>query len=237
MRIVIAGPPKTGNIWIKNLLAETYDLEVLPTSLTPSDNPNSFREFVERGGFKDEMIFHQHFHPTPRFIEVADSVRCHLVTTVRHPYDTFVSLYYYIQNFADDFIGKKDPGANLIGKPINHPDVLHFLQSSFGAHLEKGIAWVESGKSLIVRYEDLSSDPFAQMQRITSLIQSVNDAKIRDAIADSEAQVMRSRGETMVRHIRKARVGDWRNHLGPEHLEIFRSSHNQAICRLGYVLD
>jgi len=34
MRIIVASPPKTGNIWMKTLLVEIYDLKVL------TDRPN-----------------------------------------------------------------------------------------------------------------------------------------------------------------------------------------------------
>jgi hypothetical protein len=37
-------------------------------------------------------------------------------------------------------------------------------------------------------------------------------------------------------HIRSARIGGWRDHLLPVHLEIFRDRHAGRIGRLGYTV-
>src|SRR5215204_40569 len=159
MRIVLAGPPKTGNVWIENIIARIYDLEILRPPNAPAGKDACFRQFVETGMFKNRSIFHQHFLPTDDFLSITESINCQIISAIRDPYDTFVSLYFYIQRFGEDYIKARDPNATAIGKPIDHPDVLCLLKHSYRENLLLGVEWIDSGKSLIIRYEDLHNDP------------------------------------------------------------------------------
>src|SRR3954453_1839028 len=114
MRLLLAGPPKTGNVWIENILARIYGLRILEPPHVPSTSDDDFEEFCKQGKFADNTVFHQHFLPTPRFFKIAEDVNCRLLTAIRNPYDTFVSLYFYVQNFRAAFVEANDPKAVLI---------------------------------------------------------------------------------------------------------------------------
>ncbi len=240
MRIILAGPPKTGNVWVENILATVYELKTIenPPSYDfwEKRDVNLLREFVQRGQFADNSIFHQHYWPTDQFLLLAATIPCHLITVIRDPYDTFVSLYHYIQNFADSFRAVNDPGVMVIGKPISHPSVLEFLRSSYKVHLQQANSWVQDGRSVVVRYEDLHHDAVATVRRVTQRLLSVSDEKIIQALSESTASKMRRRSHWMSLHVRSAKEGDWRHELGSEHLEIFRSHFAELVRGLGYSL-
>ncbi len=234
MRIIVASPAKTGNVWIKNLLAKTYDLTILRK--VPAITPAALAEHIEKGLFPANSIFHQHFRPVKRFFELADSVGAHLVTTIRHPYDVFISQYYYVQNFSELFV----PGSQLhfmIGKPIDHPEIIAYLQRTdrgFGDRILQAVNWLESGRSIVTRYEDLVADTPLELERISAQIKPVHAKKIGKAVDASRADKMRRKNRTLATHIRKGTSGDWRNHLTAAHLEAINSAHGQLIERLGY---
>jgi len=234
MRLLLAGPPKTGNVWIENILARIYGLRILAPPHVPSPRDTDFEEFCNNGKFADQTIFHQHFMPTERFFEIAERADCRLLTGIRNPYDTFVSLYFYIQNFREDFLKANDPGAVIIDRPIDDPIVMEFLKYTFRENLNNACAWVRARKSIIVRYEDLHADAFAEISRITHMIQPADDDRIREAIAGSTADALRKERPVLLKHIRKGAVGDWRNHLTEQHLAIFREQHRDAVECLGY---
>lgn len=48
MRIIVAGPPKTGNIWVKHILAEVYGLKNLTPH--PRADAGQLKRFVDQGG-------------------------------------------------------------------------------------------------------------------------------------------------------------------------------------------
>lgn len=233
MRILVAGPPKAGNVWIEHILADVYRLKILDGSVAARDY-EPFRESVEAGWFSDDSIFHQHFSPRRELFDIVDEVETVLVTPVRDPYDVFVSLYHYAQSFREQFAATSDPSGVLVGKPIDHPDVFRFLADGFGAVLDIGVGWINSGRSVLVRYEDLQAAPLDTVESVTRVIRPVTDRVIANAVRRNTAANMRRHSLHMAAHIRAATVGDWQNHLTAKHIEILRDVHAQRIAVLGY---
>ena len=101
MRIVVASPPKSGNHWIKCLLAEIYDLAVIEGERKERITAESLPAWVAQGNFPDSSIIHIHNRCTTPLCDAIDAVPAHLVTIVRDPYDVFVSLYHWTQQRAE----------------------------------------------------------------------------------------------------------------------------------------
>ncbi|MGD8751682.1 MAG: sulfotransferase domain-containing protein [Anaerolineales bacterium] len=234
MRIIVASPPKTGNIWVKSILSEVYNLRVLTPE--PGDDVRDLETFVEQGSFVDDAIFHQHYWPTNRLFKLTNSLAIYVVTILRNPYDTFVSLFYYVQNFPE-IIGPGHPLHFIHGKSIDHPEVLDFIkrvEGGFGIHLVLANKWLKDGRSILIRFEALKSDTYQTVKSITDQIQPVTDAVIHQALEETSAKRMREKSNILSRHIRKASVGDWRNHLTQAHLNVFKTYHGDLIENLGY---
>jgi hypothetical protein len=237
MRILIAAPPKAGNSWLKCLLAAIYDLEWLTAECVPhGTDAEEFRSWVEGGGFPDHAVFHHHYNYSESLCDVAEAHGIHIATILRDPYDIFVSRYFFTQAQADNpKRGKRDqPHDAMMGKLIDSPEALEYLAHEFAGTLEKGIAWLQSGRSVVVRYERLHTDPTSELTRATNAIQPVLPERIDLAIAACQADVLLQRRKGLQRRIRAATVGDWRNHLSDEHLAIFRAVHADRIRALGY---
>ncbi len=232
LRIVIAGPPKAGNMWLKCLLGTAYGLRQLnDTNMPKGATFAEFEQMVSRGHFPEGAIFHRHLRYSPELCDLAESIGCQIVTIIRDPYDLFVSLYYYRQEVDPS---RGDRTNVLRDKPIDHAEVLDFLRNQLGGILDMANAWVSSGRSLVVRYEDLHHDPVAEMTRLTHQISPIGQDAIARAVSACQADQMRKQSSVMATHIRSATVGDWRNHLGPEHLDVFRERYAAQIRALGY---
>ncbi len=236
MRIVINGPPKQGNRWLKCLLASTYGLHVLGGSKTPDTRPKTFAAWVKSGGFPDSTIFHQHARYTKDLCDAIDAAPAHLVTIIRDPYDAFVSLFYWVQDRAanEPEREKRRPRDAIIGKPLDHPDVLAYLADGFGENLIRADAWIHSGRSLVARYEDLSRDTLGELRRVTGQIAPVADDRLEQAVESCRADNLRQRTEKWSRHIRSGTVGDSRARLTEDHLAIFRERYGPLVESLGY---
>ena len=234
LRILIAGPPKAGNTWLKQLFATAYGLRPIRDYFVPRDGRfESFRALVEHEVFPDGSILHFHIPYSEAFADFADGIPARVVTIVRDPYDLFVSAYHHVQRMPARHAA--DIGRGQIhGKPIGDPAVLAFLADEYGAVLEMGAGWMHSGRSLTVRYEDLLADAERELTRLTGQIRPVPPEVIARAVARNTAEAMRKQSPTLAAHVRVARTGDWRNHLTEAHLAIFRDRHAAVIERLGY---
>jgi sulfotransferase family protein len=240
MRIVITSPPKMGNKWLKCLLGTIYGLDWLMGDDTPATKADQFVDWIRSGNFQENTVFHQHCKYKPHLCDVIDAVPAHIVTIVRDPYDAFVSMYYWLQSrkVHDEtkgrVRGKERPRDVLVGKPLADPAILAFLGGEFGIYVDRAVEWTESGRALVVRYEDLHRDTFGTMKQVTEQIAPADDARIRRAIVTCQADNMRKMSPKMAQHIRSAKVGDSKERLGPEHLAIFRERYGDQVRRLGY---
>lgn len=237
MRIVVVSPPKAGNHWLKCLLGEVYGLEWLHGSDKPKGRPAAYERWVERGQFPDGTVFHTHMRYTARFADAIASAPAHVVTILRDPYDLFVSLYHWVQERHARGLGR--PGLRrdaLAGRSLDDPAVLRYLAKDFGMVLDRGLGWLESGRSTVVRYEDLHRDGVAALRSVTDRIEPVDDARLRLALESCTAERMRTRRTKMQWHVRSAVTGEGARALGPAHLGVMRKHHARRIRRLGYAV-
>jgi hypothetical protein len=236
MRILIAAPPKTGNVWLKCLLGSIYDLEWLKNNeIPPRPEVDAFKEWVEQGGFRDGTIFHQHYDYSDELCRLVEAIPAHLITIVRDPYDAFVSTYFTMQRHAATNTREGWKKAHLAGKPLDHPDVLAFLRrGGYRKNLYKAADWMHSGRAKVLRYEELQRDPVSELKRVTDQIDPVAPEVIARAVEECSAENMRQRGAGMAKHVRTATVGDSKKYLGEEHLAVFRELYADLIQGMGY---
>jgi hypothetical protein len=233
VKIIVASPAKTGNVWMKNLLAAAYGVEVQKGP--PGRQLDSLGTYLASGTFKSG-VFHRHYRPIKLFFRLLEGQDIHLVSTIRHPYDVFISQYFYVQRFSELF----KPGSQLhfmIDKPIDHPKIMAYLgqeAQGFGSRIKLARSWVDSGRSIIVRFEAMVREPVETLSAVTDQIESVALERIEAAVEQSKAERMRQRSKQMARHVRKGTSGDWRNHLSEQHLEVINRNFGADIRAIGY---
>lgn len=233
MRILIVGSQKAGNVWLMCLLANAYGLRILVDEEKPRRPPglHTFKEWVAGGGFPDGSIFHHHYPYSAELADAISSLPAHIVTIVRDPYDVFVSYYFAVQRRS----GRGYERDVLIDKPIDHPDVLDYLRNGGERHhLKLPLGWIKSGRTAVVRYEDLRQDPIAALARLDPHLGPVPEQVRKRAVETCSAENMREMTFVRPGHIRAAKVGDSRERLTEEHLAIFRERYAKRIRALGY---
>jgi hypothetical protein len=236
VRILVAAPPKTGNMWMKCLLGTIYDLRWLKPAEQPAvASLPAFREWVAAGGFADGTIYHQHYDFAAEICDIAEAIPAHLVTLVRDPYDAFVSSYFTMQQHHADGNRKQRRLTALMGKPLDDPAVVDFLRAGgYRNNLKKACDWLECGRAHAVRYERLHADPIGELTRLTKAIQPVPAATIARAVEACSAENMRRRSRGMAKHVRAAKPDDARRRLTEAHYAAFREAYADFVRRLGY---
>jgi hypothetical protein len=232
LKIIVTSTPKTGNNWVKQLLAATYNLPMY--SLT---EPFTVEEVNKLG---ERWIAHQHYYPLPDLLAWAEGRNVVFVTTTRHPGDTLLSLYHHIRNRqqgAQDHVGlaiimqqdRKRPGKNMT----------RYVQNEFFYALNVSISWIRSGLSYTVRYEDLWRDPVSAMTKLTLQIASVDQERIKRAVVQSQIGMLRKLHDPKGQFFRKGAVGSWVQELPEEVKELFShyEPYPSQLVALGYTMD
>ena len=221
-RILIAATEKTGNTWLKYLLSHIYEL---PTPYISQD----FSE-AEADSLGNRWVTHQHFLPERPLLDWAAKTQAHLVTMIRHPADILVSLYHYCCNYADHY--KDDPGDHAgvdgrreparqetAGLPHHVVDgeLLRILQERIMCDVNISISWIRSGRSSVVRYEDLRIEPLQTLRTLAESIAPVSRDRVEQAIEACDIKVLRDNYAIDSRFFRRALIGEWRSVL-PTHV-------------------
>ena len=280
MEILIVSPPRSGNHWIRCLLAGAYNLRIKgggrkdahPGRKTPKEHreEQSARVLVSRpSGDVNELdvaggglavavaeapatirkrprrgdggiIMHRHSRYQRRAVAELEARGVHLVTIVRDPYDSFLSYYRWVQTRKNEKgtvgaeHGDERPRESMFGKPIDHPDVLAFLEDGFGTNLKRANQWLHSGHAAVIRYEDLHANPEAALIALTNQIEPVTSDRIAAALANCTISNMLSSRPGMAHTLGTGQVGSSRADLMPIHLEILRDRWGDQIASLGY---
>ena len=236
MRIIIAGPPKAGNVWLKCILGHIYNLRPLTNRETPKRPQfHLFKEWIEAGSFPDGTIFHQHYDYRPELADLIEAVPAHAVTIIRDPYDGFVSSYFTIQQHKNDGLRSGRRTDVMMGKPLSDQAVIDYLRNGgFRNNMRRALEWMQSGRTHIVRYEQLHANPIEELRAVTDKIEPVPDERIAAAMEACSAENMRKMGGEKSKHVRAAKVGDSREKLNEAHLAVFRDKYADMIRALGY---
>jgi hypothetical protein len=242
-RILIAATEKTGNTWLKLLLSQIYDL---PTPYIGQD----FAE-AEADALGNRWVTHQHFLPERPLLTWAEATRTHLLTMIRHPADTLVSLYHYCCNYADHYkddaaitgalaadANERQATADLSHHVVDG-ELIHILQERIMCDLNISISWIRSERSIVVRYEDLRAEPLATLGGLTASIAPVSRERIEQAIDACDIKVLRDSSATDSKFFRRALIGEWRTVLPAEILRRFAEEDpfRSQLSFLGYVVE
>jgi hypothetical protein len=93
VKILIASSPKTGNVWLENLLSHIYGLPVVDMSGTD-------HRLVPPERLSGAYVARQHYSCTPELLAWGAMENVQFITNLRHPADVFVSFYYYLNKFT-----------------------------------------------------------------------------------------------------------------------------------------
>jgi hypothetical protein len=228
-RILVTSTPKTGNTWLRHLLAATYQLPIREVG------PIFCEADFDRLGRR--WIAQQHFLPTCDLVQWAQANEVVFVTTIRHPADVLVSWCHYATDFAGDKTLQKaleQDGSQIGGH------VASYVREKFFLVLNGSISWIRSGLSHVVRYEDLWRDPATVLRNLTQALGPVPEDAIERAIVRCDFDHMRqTAGEGDRRFFRKGGIGGWRDALPPAIVEILTAEEPfpSQFSVLGYTMD
>ena len=235
--VFLASYPRSGSTWLRFLLTHALgyetDYENIRRMIPPVGRQSQARARLPDGG---RLIKSHERRDFPH------GGRCRrAVYLLRDGRDVAVSYYFFSQrngryegSFAD-FLR-----LFLAG----HLDGYGPWQVHVRSWLDSPLA--DSGDLLVIRYEDMLSDPEVNLARAVEFLGVAADPeRLRAAVEAHRFERMRKRSSvsprvrsTAVRDdipiVRKGTAGDWRNHFDAEAQELFTAHAGDVLERCGY---
>ncbi len=236
LKIIVVGTPKTGNTWVKHLLAETYGLT--PVRLNPEFDP------AEAAAAGPRWISHQHFLPSHELRAWGAANHAVFVSVVRHPGDVLVSLWHHMQKRPErdpHAFGDSMQAAALLRESADVGDdhTNKFVEHGFHLYLNLSIAWLGLPGVRAVRYEDLWECPVETLRALTTSILPVSDDRLRSSSCACGLGLMQALLDPKKTLVRKGGTGGWRTALPArtKHLLASLDPYPAQFAALGYTMD
>lgn len=256
---------KSGNTWTRFLLA----------NLLNPDCPATF-ENIERT-FPDIYQFRYQDYaklPSPRLIkshECFDPRYRRIIYVVRDPRDVAISLYHFLRKLKkiDDafpldtyasewFIRGKASGrtwrehvGSWLLNPRIFPEIAALSRGAENKFTLDDLGACDHGRQfLLLRYEDLLSDPYSSVVRMAAFLNlTVGDDQIHRAIERSSVNEMRKQEQKDrdkwfmtqntrkdINFVRAGKAEQWRTALKPESIARIEGAWGRIMQLLGYAL-
>lgn len=219
IRVLIFSCPKTGNVWLRSLFSYAFCVRMV-------DFPSAWTN-ESAATLPYEFIAHTHQHPSEDMVKWLVTEQVQVFTTVRHPGDTFVSLFHYVKwatDLADvataKLMAEKEPGAESI----------NYIEHVFPKSYSLSKVWPALG-AIPVKYEDLLADPLQKLRDLCARIRPVTEETLRAAVLMCQPALF-IKGSVDARHIRAATSYQWVEALSePILARMKRIEPYRSICR------
>ena len=228
--VLIAGYPKSGNTWMQNLVTgivyrvdPEYASDTLVQTWVPDVQGGAYyRRFVT------PMLFKSHELPTPKNRRV--------VYLLRDGRDVMVSYFHHQEALGGG-------NCNFL-KMVREVEVLN--PCKWHQHVTAWLANPYNAQMLVIRYEDLKSNPLNEMQRFCAFLGIERENSfLQSVVAKSSFDKMRQKEQTMgwansdwpkdKSFVRRGEVNSYKDEMPPEVLDAFLLDAEKTLVDLGYL--
>lgn len=232
VRLAIVSTPRTGNCWLRHMLAQVLELQEIIVHL-PDEVPWHC--------LPSRAIVQLHWLPDQAFTSLLQEHGFRVVVNCRHPLDVLVSILAFSQQDESTrrWLGGAEQDERVIqgASPMSEA-FLHYAQGPRATGL-LGVShsWWAIPGVIRVRYEDLMSDAAGQLDRILTILRVEPRKASADVAGQSTPDHMRNQNVHMLYHVWQAQSGLWKRFITSERARSICESHAKTLLTLGYDCD
>jgi hypothetical protein len=226
MRLALISTPRSGNTWLRHMLAGLYGLNQYAVH-DPSD--------LDWPRLPDDCIVQLHWRRNEAFVRWLKNLGFRFVTIGRHPLDVLISILHFCTREPDTrrwLLGEGGDESAICGLSPSAPE---FASYAVGARAKALLSvtpeWWSSADSVCVRYEDLVEEPAATLEATGERLGSFNQriSETIEALAFEKLQLTSQNG-----HFWQGRPGLWQELLPAAAAAPIALAHAPTIAALGY---
>lgn len=231
LRIALLSTPRSGNTWLRSLLADVYEIPQLAIH-NPADE--------DWATLPDECVIQIHWHRTPAFLRLLEEAGFRVITLLRHPLSVLLSILQFCPYEPATQRWLEGEGGNE--RPIYGamPGSAAFAEYAVGpraaALLSISVQWRTAPGACQVRYEDMVADPTGELERIGQAIGCSPRRPAAEATSLATMAGLRNRHRAD-HHFWQGRPDLWKMFLTARAAERIAQAHPDAFACGGYSCD
>lgn len=232
VRLAIVSTPRSGNCWLRHMLARTLELSEIIVHL-PSEIPWDC--------LPPRAIVQLHWLPDDEFRGSLERHGFKVVVLARHPLDVLISVLAFSQH--DDSTLRWLAGAGgdercIAGvEPLSERFLTYATSSRAKALLGVSTSWWNEPLAIPMRYEDLMLDPAQELESLVARLEVAPRRPPAEVAAQSQPEDMRQQNVHMLFHVWRAQGSLWRQFLPQAAARRIFAEHTEVFEMLGYACD
>jgi FkbM family methyltransferase len=226
-RFAIVGTPRTGNTWIRRVIADCADAIEIPVH-HPSD--------VSWDNLPQRFVIQVHWPRTVLLDRLFKRERVTVISAARHPLDVLLSILTFSQRDSStrQWLSGKGGDERVIAGCDAHSSAFTEWALSRRARLLLNLTpqWWETPGTIRARYEHLVANANSGFEAIFAAADQRPKHSISESVsANTPDRLSRLSGGV---HVWKARPGMWRELLSEQQIASIVEAHNPIFRALGY---
>jgi hypothetical protein len=232
LRLAVIGTPRSGNTWLRHLLAATYRLEERAVH-TPG--ALDWRRLPQR------LVLQLHWLRTGHLAALLADQGFQIVVPARHPLDVLISILHFAAHEPETAqwlagLGGSEAVLHHGATPIGREFLEYAVGRRAAVLLSVSSRWWNVPGSHRSRYEDLVRDTVVALQTLTSALGRPVTAEVLAGAVEANG-LDRLRATSTNSHFWQGRPGLWRELLPPAEARLIARTHRSMFETLGYACD
>lgn len=227
-RFFIAPTPRTGNTWLRKLLADSlgltefvsHSIEEIPWSTLP-----------------ERCVAAVHVHASEELHARLAANHFRIIVTMRHPLDVLISILQFSKHDASPVLWLGGEAGDEASLASASPLDAAFLDYACGARaralLGLSLEWLPYAAAC-VRYESLARRPAACLKKTLRTLRVRSMKPLSDVVENNSLENLRIANPGQRRHFWRGEPNVWRRLLPRENVVRICQCHHVIFERLGY---
>jgi hypothetical protein len=230
-RFFIACTPRTGNTWLRKLLAGNLDLTEYPVHKLDE---------VPWNDLPPRCIVAMHTHADPELVKYLSERHFRIIVTTRHPLDILISILAYTQFQRKTrrwLAGEDGDESSLLGAaPTDRAFFDYALSARAAVLLGVSVEWLAYAAD-VVRYESLAAEPHIFLSDMFARLGVAPVGSICNVVAGNSIERLRALHAEHSFHFWRGECGLWRRLLPADVAVPIAERHRTIFEALGYTCD
>ncbi|MEG5060129.1 tetratricopeptide repeat protein [Microcoleus sp. A2-C5] len=231
LRLAIVSTPRSGNTWLRKLLASMYDLPQIAVH-TPRE--------IAWQSLPPKVILQIHWRDTDNFVSLLAENGFRPIVIARHPLDVLISILHfasYESQTARWLDGEAGSEISIINNksPLSSEFIDYAVGKRSAALLSISTAWWNRENTWQIRYENLVADTAEELSKLNEQLELKPARPILDVIPLYSLASLRTTAAN--NHFWQGKCGNWKHLLTAAVSRRIAISHQSVLNQLGYVCD